>query len=770
MKEGEAMERPSKSYSVIGTRQPRLDARLKATGEAKYVDDLILPRMLFGKVLRSPHPHARILNIDTSRAERLPGVKAVVTGKDTLGIKWGRLPGSRDRQALPMDKVRFIGEGVGAVAATDLDTAEEALELIRVEYEPLPAVFDAEEAMREGAPLVHEDVERNIGIYRKWDLGDVEKGFQESDHIREDRFSCAIQIHAFLESCGYLANYDSQGRLTIWTGTQFPYLMRGEMSALLDIPYDKVRVINQHVGGAFGGKNNYWEGSVGAALLSQKTGRPVKIVFTKEEEFSANLRRVPKVLHLKTGVKRDGTLIAQEARAITNGGAYLDVGAITMYNIALGLLLPLRLPNFRYEAYRAYTNNPACGPQRGHGQNLPRFAAETQLDMIAEDLGVDPVEIRLKNALQPGDVTINKLRITTCGLSEAIQRTAEASAWKEKRGKGQQMGKGIGMGISGFVCGVRLGTLSDSSVIIKVNEDATLIILAGDADVGQGSDTMMAMVVAEVLGISVDDIAVISADTTICPFAPGTFGSRVTFYGGNAARLAAEDVKRQLAQVAARNFEVSEDELTFRDKAVWVKGEKRATFAEVVRAAQVSSLLGGQGVIVGKGSYSPPNIEFPDRKTQEGNVAGSYSFAAQVAEVEVDKETGEVKLLKMTLGEDCGQPINALAYEGQTHGCAHMGQGQALYEEVLMDQGKVLNPSLRDYKMPTAMDTPQMDNIEILTDDPVGPFGAKEVGEGFIVSTPAAIGNAIHDATGVWVTDLPITPERIVKALEEKQA
>jgi 4-hydroxybenzoyl-CoA reductase subunit alpha len=325
------------------------------------------------------------------------------------------------------------------------------------------------------------------------------------------------------------------------------------------------------------------------------------------------------------------------------------------------------------------------------------------------------------------------------------------------------------MGVSGFASGIRLGTLSDSGVVIRVNEDGTITMLCGDADVGQGSDTMMAMVAAEVLGITPEDVHVISADTGACPFAPGTFGSRVTMYGGNAAREAAEDVKQQLAQIAARMLEVPQKEITFKNKMVMAKGDKQIPFPIVVKVAQMSNLLGGQGVIVGKGSYSPPNIEFPDRDTQEGNIAGAYSFAAQVAEVEVDKETGQVKLLNMALGDDCGQPINALACDGQTHGCAHMGQGQAMFEQVLMDEGVVLNPNLRDYKIPTAMDTPHMETLHIHTNDPVGPFGAKEIGEGFIVSTPAAIGNAIHDATGVWIKDLPITPERIVKALEEQK-
>lgn len=756
------------NYSVIGTKIPLLDAPTKATGDTRYINDLSFPGMLFGKIIRSPHPHARIRGIDARKALKLPGVRAVVTGKDTPGVKWGRLPGYRDKPALAVDKVRFIGEAVGAVAAVDLDTAEEALELIKVDYEILPAVFDAEEAMKEGAPLVHEHAARNIAITRQWNMGDVVKGFKESDYIREDRFSCGAQMHGHLEPFGSIIKYDSQGKVTIWTCTQAPYMMRSALSGYLGIAYDKIRVINQTVGGGFGGKLDYVEVTVGGTLLSQKTGRPVKIIFTKEEEFIANTRRMPKVLYMKTGFRKDGTIMAQDLRAVTNGGAYIDVGAITIYNTALACMLPFQVPNFKYDALRVYTNNPVCGPQRGHGQNESRMAAEAQLDMAAEHLGIDPVDIRLKNALRSGDVTLNKMRVTTCALSETIKKTAEDAHWKEKRAVPMGSGKGIGMGCSGFACGIRLGTLSDSCVVIKVNEDATVSCLTGDSDIGQGSNTVVAMCAAEVLGISPNQVSVVSADTEICPFAPGTFGSRVTFYCGNAARLAAEDVKRQLIAAAARKFKVPEDAVDFKDGSVWVKGEKRATFAEVVRALQVSNLMGGTGVIVGKGSYTPPNIEFPDRITQEGNISGAYSFASQVAEVEVDKETGQVKLVRMTLGDDGGQPINALSCEGQKHGCVHMGQGQAMYEEVWTEKGVVHNPNLRDYCMPRAMDTPHMDAFGIITDDPVGPFGGKEVGEGFIVSTPAAIVNAIHHATGVWLTDLPITSEKVFNALKAK--
>lgn len=754
-------------YAVIGKRLPRIDAKFKVTGEARYIDDMVLPRMLYGKVLRSPYPHARILNIDASRALKLPGVKAVATGKDTAGIRIGTLRSTRDRQLLPTDKVRFLGEGIAAVAAVDEDTAVDALGLIKVDYEELPAVFDAEEALKEGAPLVHDHIERNIALQQHWRLGNVEKGFAESDYVREDDFEAQWVMHGFMEPFGCIATWDATGKLTLYTGCQNPFFMRRDLAQALELPLQKVRISNLFIGGGFGGKGEPFDIHMSSALLSKKTGLPVKMVWDKREEFVGGIRRLRQKMHLKTGVKRDGTLVAQSNHVIANGGAYISVGLVTIYNSGLASTLPYRLPNFNYDCYRAYTNNPVCGPMRGHGQFQVRFAVESQLDMIAEELGLDPVEIRIKNSLQPGDITANKLRITTCGLTESIKKAVDKSGWHEKRGK--RNGRGVGLACGGFACGARLASLSDSGNIIKVNDDGGLVLLTGATDLGQGCTSIFAQIVAEVLGVSQDEVEVISSDTELTPYDPGTYSSRVTFYAGNSVKRAAEDLRRQIAGVVAGKFKVDPQELEFKNHSVYLKTapERKITFADAVKAAQASD---AKGVLFGKGTYYPPTVEWPDpQNSHVGNISGAYSFFSEVAEVEVDMETGHIDLLRTTIGDDCGYALNPMAVEGQVEGSVSTGQGTTMYEDVQMEKGKLLNPNLMDYKMPTVLDTPKMDTIHITTNDPEGPFGAKEVGEGLIIATPGAIANAVHDATGVWIKDLPITAEKVLKALREKE-
>jgi 4-hydroxybenzoyl-CoA reductase alpha subunit len=760
-------------YSVIGKDIPQLDHVGKVRGEIKYVDDIVLPNMLCGKVLRSPLPHARILSIDTKKAESLPGVKAVVTAKDTSGALYGPLRGTRDRHLFATEKVRFIGEAVAAVAAVDEDTAEEAKTLIHVEYEPLPAVFHAEEAMQEGAPQIHEHAKNNISLERHWDLGDVEKGFRESDYVREDTFYYPPDMHGFVEPDCCIADWDFSGKLTFWVCTQMPFYRKRELARLLNIPTNKVRVIKPPVGGGFGGKTELFDHHLAAVLLARKARRPVKTLRTRREEFQSALRgRIPVKIKIKTGVKKDGTLIAQQSRVIGDGGAYTGIGAVTIYNHGLAHMLPYRLPNFRHDAYRVYTNNPMAGPKRGHGQIQIRFAVDSQLDMIAEALGVDPLEIRIKNALRPGDVTVSKLKINTSGLVEAVQAAADKAGWKQKRGKGRGNGpiaRGIGISCGGFACGPKTSALSDSSCLIKLEEDGGVTVLSGATDIGQGSTTVIAQIVAEVLGLQVNDIAMVVGDTDVTPYDCGTFGSRVTFYAGNAAKKAAEDLKNQLAGVAAKRWKVRPDKLVFGNGHVYVKDapDKKVAFTEVAKAAQVSSEL---GVVIAKATYYPPDVDWPDLKNScVGNIAAGYSFSTQIAEVEVDRETGQVKLVNMVLGDDCGFPLNTLACEGQAHGSASNGQGEAMFEELLMAQGRVLNSSWRDYKLPTAADTPNMEVIHVITNEPAGPFGAKEIGEGFIISNPGAIANAVHDATGVWIKDLPITPEKVLSALEAKE-
>ena len=739
----------------------------KATGEAKYTGDLKLPRMLMGKILSSPLPHARILKIDFSKALALPGVKAVVTGMDLHGGKYGPFRSRRDETGLARDKVRYIGDPVAAVAATDEETAIEAVELIRVEYEELPAVFDVEEAMQEGAPLIHEEYKTNICSERHFNFGDVEQGFNSSYHIREDNFFSQGLSHGALEPRSALAHLDTSGRLTLWTGTQSPYNVRQDLSLVLGLPASKIRVIKPFVGGGFGGKGGLSSHEVAASLLAVKTRQPVKISLNREEEISMTRLRHPMSVYVKTGVRSDGVIMAQYVKCISNGGAYACTSVMATYNSGLTCLIPYRLSNFKYDGYVIYTNRPMSGPMRGHGANQPRFAVESQLDMIAEDIGLDPAELRLRNATQKGDTSINGLVFNSCELSSAIREATGAADWKHKRER-KEANRGIGIACGGFVSGARAGSHTASSCFVQVNEEGGVILSTGSSDIGQGSETTLAQITAEVLGLSLSDITVISGDTENTPIDPGTFSSRVTFYAGNAAMQAASEVKHLLAETAAKFMEAKVEDIEFRDHKVFVKHApgKEMDFRKVAELAIGS----GHGrSIIGKGQWSPQNTQFPDKTTSYGNVSAAYSFAVQVAEVEVDTTTGEVKVEKVTIADDCGQVINVLGAEGQAEGSASMGQGHALMENILFgDKGQIMNPSFSEYKIPTAADMMETSFLEVGLPDPLGPYGAKEIGEGLIVSTVPAITNAIYNAVGVRITELPVRPEKILDGVRKK--
>jgi 4-hydroxybenzoyl-CoA reductase subunit alpha len=754
-------------YSVIGKRQPLIDGLVKASGAAKYAADLTLPGMLQAKILRSPYPHAKILHVDAGQALALKGVKAVVTGADVPGKKYGFFRSRRDETGLTV-KARYIGDPVAAVAAVDEDTALEALELIKVDYEQLPAVFDPEEAMKEGAPLIHDEYERNIVGYRGFDFGDAEAGFRASDHIREDRFFSQAVSHGNPEPRASLAQYDSSGKLTIWTSTQSPYYVRRDLSLVLNIPESKIHVIKPFVGCGFGGKVELYAHQVAASLLSMKTGRPVKICLTREEEVSSTRVRVPMDVYVKTGVKKDGSIMAQYVKCLADGGAYASTSVLLMYNSGLTCLIPYRIPNFKYDGYMVYTNKAASGPMRGHGANQPRFAVESQLDMIAEDLNLDAAELRLKNATQAGDTSISGLVFNSCELSKAIKESTKHAGWHEKRGR-KKTKRGIGLACGGFVSGARIGGHTASGSFIQVHEDGGVTVLTGSSDLGQGSRTVLAQVAAEELGLLPSDVNVLSGDTETTPIDPGTFSSRVTFYAGNATLIAAREVKAKLARVAAELMEANAEDIVFRDKKAFVKGspDHFMPFAQLVTAAKG---LGPGGLIIGKGQWAPTNTQFPDRRTRYGNVSGAYSFACQVAEVEVDPETGQVKIDRITIGDDCGQVINLLGAEGQAEGSAAMGIGQALMEEIIFGDGaQVMNTSYLEYKIPTSKDVHDIAIREVGSPDPVGPYGAKEIGEGLLISTVPAIMNAIYDAVGVRITELPATPEKVLEALEKKE-
>jgi 4-hydroxybenzoyl-CoA reductase alpha subunit len=758
-----------RNYVNIGKRLPRVDGVVKATGEAKYAGDLSLPGMLHGKMLRSPYPHARILHIDTDKAKRLSGVHAVVTGKDTSGFKAGGISAQGDEPYLALDKVRFIGDAVAAAAAIDEETAEEALDLIRVEYEELPAVVDPMAAMNADAPLIHEHAPRNVSFKTDLSYGDVDKAFGKCDYVREDRFETTPIRHGFLEPHAALAVWDHSGQVSFWGSKQSPYFTYRNLSKALNIPLSKVRVIQPYIGGGFGGKNEMFNVDFSAALLSRKTGKPVRIVVSQQEVLFAYRQRHPTVIDLKTGLKKDGTILALEAQIIADGGAYLSIGALSLYLMCAFFCMPYRLPHMRAKGYRVYTNTqPSCA-MRGHGVPQSRFAAEVQLDIAAKEMGLDPVDVRLKNALKPGEETPNGFKITSCGLAESIVEAEKIiDRWRKQRPKeDHRKRRGIGIGCYGYVSGPRMAGHNTAGAVIKVHEDGGISLSTGSTDVGQGSDTVLSQIAAEVLGVRLEDIRYGMVDSEITPVDPGTFGSRVTFVTGNAVRIAAEDARGQLAEVAANALEANPGDMVFRDRKVYVAGspDRSMPFSKLVKIAQYS---GTGKTILGRGYWAPEGIEVPNFETGRGNMSAAYSFGAQVAEVEVDTETGFTKVTRMAMIHDCGQPLNEMLMEGQLEGSAIGGVGHTLTEEIVRQEGQTMNPSFLEYRMPTTLDVCPLEIRHTDTYDEMGPFGAKEAGEGIQVAVVPAIISGIYDAIGIAFKRIPVTPSMVVDALKEQ--
>ena len=757
-----------KEYSMIGKRIPRVDGRMKVTGEAKYAADYEMPGMLWCKILRSPHPHAKILNIDISRAERLPGVKGIITGKDFGGWTWGWMPKTRDEPPLASDKVRYLGEAVAAVAAVDEDIAEEATGLIHVEYQDLPGVFDPEEAMKEGAPQVHDYVKSNLSWDFHMDFGDIQKGFAEADLMREDRFETGRVIQGYLEPPAALAVWDSSG-ITVWAAKQSPYFLYRHLAACFRIPLNRVRIIQPFIGGGFGGtKNDSLAGDFCSVLLSRMTGKPVKFVYTMEEVLKTCRRRHNMIVHNKTGMKKDGTLTAMQSRVIADGGAYTAIGPLTMYLTGCISTLPYKLPNFKHDVYRIFTNNPISAAMRGHGATHTRFAAEIQMEMMAEELGIDPVQVRLKNAITAPHETINKVTVHSCGLVDGIKTLAEHPGWKDRSKRKKEKGhisQGIGIAGTAYLGGARQRGHQSCGAVVRVCEDGTIDYLTGATDCGQGSDTVLVQIIAEELGVVIEDVDIKRVDTDYTPCDPGSYGSRVTILAGEAAKKAAQDVKRQLAAVAAQKWDADPEDIVFKDRQVYVKDfpDKAMPFKKL---AQIACYSGPGAVILGRG-YSGYELEELDFDKGIGNAGTSYSFTSQLTEVDVDMETGFVKCSNIVIAHDCGRPLNPVIVEAQGQGGAIQGMGQALYERFVMDNGMTLNANFADYKMPLAADVPNIEFIDVITEDPTGPYGAKEASEGAIVSAPPSIVSAIHDATGVWIKEQPLTPEKIVMAIRD---
>ncbi len=753
-------------FSIVGKDVPRNDARAKATGAAVYTDDMKLPGMLHGRLLRSPVAHARIVSIDTSKAAALPGVRCVMTGEDTPKIKYGNwrlFPETQDEYPLTFDKVRFIGDEVAAVAAVDPDIAEEALGLIKVEYEELPAIFDVDSAIREGAPVLHDYCPSNISVNRKIQYGDLEKAFAESDYIREDTFTVHAVSHAYLEPCSALAQCDLDGRITLWTSTQVPYIIQCLLASTLNMRENDVRVIKPFVGGGFGGKMELRAWEFCAAFMAKKTGRPVKFTLSREEEFIAGRRRHPMKLHSKVGFKKDGTITGKDLKILLDGGAYNAMGPTATFLCGNFGAMLYRYPAYRFLGEHVYTNKPPASAMRGFGAPQSIFASETQMNIAAEELGIDPIELRIKNAQVTGDKIPDVATIGTCGFIDALKKVKEMSGWEEKR-KSPTPGRGIGIGCYSFISGGVFNWFNTqypfSAAEVKVFDDGTAHLLTMAADIGQGVDTAMKMILAEELGLKMEDIRITSADTSMTPQADlGAWGSRLTVMNGNAVVDAARKIKAQLFGTVSARFNLNViHEIVCKDGKVHPKGrpDRFLTFGDAVAMAQKANR--GEP-IVARGYYTPRD---------KGLVTPAFSFGAQVAEVEVDKDTGVVEVKHFWTAHDCGTVINQKAVEGQLEGSIQMGLGYTLSEQFVMDGGKTLNANFLDYKMPNAMDMPPSEVAHIETYEPEGPMGAKEAGEGLAIPTAPAIAAAVYDATGYRCKDLPITPEKILKAGKEE--
>ncbi len=769
--------------NYIGKSWKRKDGPDKVTGRAVYTQDVKLPGTLVGRILRSPRPHARIARLDVSKAKALDGVKAVITFDDTEGIKHGFVETPRyppDQVVLADGRVVHVGQEVAAVAAVDEMTAKRALALIEVEYEDLPAVFDPRRAMKPGAPEVQpshpkvRDPYVNIAGKTETGWGDVEAGFAESDYVREDRFVSHLRTHGYLEPHATLAHWEN-GKLNVWTSSMGTFVKRAKLARTLDLPYASVRIHKTYVGGSFGGKIDLYSHEYCAAKLSMITGRPVRIVASREEIFTAYRHGQPLIMEIKTGVRKDGTIVAQQLRLINNAGAHRGSGVVVIF-LGWGFaMLPYRIPNLKYEGFSVYTNYTTRAPQRGHGCPQVRFAIESQLDMIAEELGIDPVTIRLRNARQPGEELPNRDNVHRAGLRDCIRLAAEKSELLKKYGAARRPGaangairRGIGIGVSSYFGGSLIYP-NGSGVIVKMNDDGSVVVLTGALDVGQGAETIITQIVAEELGVGMDDIKIVASDTDATPQDIGAWISGMTYVTGNAARQAAGNAREKLLRVAAEQMNVPASDLRVEDKTVISRSnpDNRMTFREVF-AASVATHRGD--TIIGEGFWRTMRDEpaHPSLATTKGRWSENYAFSAQVAEVEVDIETGEARLVKALTVHDCGFPVNPALVKGQIDGQVSMALGHAFMEEVLTRNGYTLNPNWLDYRMPTIHNMAVSEDADVITEQyEVGkPYRTKEVGEGLVSGILAAIANAIYDATGVRLHSTPFTPEKILNGLK----
>ncbi len=785
-----------KEYSIVGKSALRVDGVEKVTGKAVYTDDIRLPRMLQIKVLRSPHPHAKILNIDTSGAEKLPGVRCVITGKDVPDKRIGL--NVKDEYILAKDVVRAVGHAVAAVAAETREIAEAALDLIEVDYEPLPAVFDAEQAMSTNPPvIIHPDLARydymltftkqqdpdrpNVFNHSKIRLGDVEKGFREADLVMENRFTSQKMQHATIEPHSYVAQPEADGGLTMWFGSQAIQVPKVHLARVLGLHPSKIRLIVPYVGGGFGGK--MFRDEALTAFMALKAGRPVKLIYSREEEFYRGGTRVATIVNIKDGVKKDGTLVARQIEAILpSGGSTESVVAFITRNCMYAAVGLYRIPNFKWDSYGVYVNGPVTTSQRGFGSPQIIWAIESHMTMLANKLGLDPVKFRKMNFLTEGEKNLIGERVHSIGAEKALNDVVSFIKPGVK-----SKAEGVWRKGKGFVIGAKYSEAPTVSMAtVKVVEDGSIVVYHGAQEIGQGCDTVFAQMAAEEFGVPMSQVQVVLSDSLLVPYDHGTQSSRCTFHVGNAVLAACRAAKRDLCERVAKGMRVSPDDLDVKGGVVYLKSKPDQKM-DIVRLflgyrpeRDQWGFFASEGEITGSGVYRqnsiPQDYETgqidPKLADQDKRATAFFEYTAKAVEVAVNTETGQVKVLRFGCSTDMGQPINPKLCEGQSEGGMAMGIGNALFEEVIVEDGVVLNPNMVDYIVPPMGAMPSVDNVASLmapAPHKDGPYGAKGLGEGGVLGIDAAIADAVYDAVGIRIKDLPITAEKLLKAMKEKQ-
>lgn len=763
-------------YRILGTKRPYVDATEKVTGKTRYVTDIKLPGMLIGKALRSPYPHAKILNIDTTEAKKVPGVKCVITGKEVEQNKWG--PVTKDEYLLARDKARFTGDEVAAVVGVDEDACDEALSKIKVDYEPLPAILSMHDAMKSGAPQIHDEFPNNVNHHFDIPRGDVEEVFAKADFVYEDEYETDLHYQGYMEPMGGVSVWDQRGNVTIYAGIQTPTWSRRDYAHALNVPAEKVQIIQPYFGGGFGAKLSQQVHPLGA-LMAKYAERPVRFVLDRDVDFQCGLPRVPMYFKLKTGWSKDGKFLGKKVYILADNGAYASYGAPIALTAMYRIDILYQVPVVHSICDLVYTNKVPTGCFRGFGNSQMHFAQETHFDKVAEELGIDPIELRKKNLVVPNYVNPHGWRVNSCEATACLEQAVEKSNFyvkrkafeKENKEEKTPIKRGIGAAVCVHVSGNRSfnKVFEGAAVLLRLNDQGKLFIFSNEPDMGQGIRTVTSMCASEVLDIDIDNIYVPDPDTNVVPFGLGCFASRGTYLASGAAKNAAIDLKRKLIDEAAEMMDLPKEELTLEaSNVVWTKDKSvRKSFEEISWKHICDN--GGQ-MLQGLGHFLPPDdVVYPDDK-KYGNISGGYAYGCHIAEVEVNTETGQVKVPNIWAIHDVGQPINLLSVEGQIEGGVTQGYGWALREKLLYgEDGKLLNPSFLDYQIPTTGDIPKIEAGVVDSFEWTTGFGAKSIGEASLIAIVPALSNAIYNATGVQLKEIPMTAEKVLQALREHE-